>query len=269
MPDKLKPKTELQKFANKLRNGQKFVFVRFSDGEMEIIRGNRLTLDSRGVVWSKGASAFTYPKYDHKDFDPSRDAELRDAVIRSAIHKSPSYFKGIPTLHNGDRDATKQMIALNSGSLEGLTFSDLWINSNFKLFIRQVLPLLREMKVTLVANYRANPVGISKDWDFIPVPDGAFQSLESVVAETVGRLSKLPAGSVVLCSASSITNVIGLEVSQRDLDITLIDIGTAIHHLLGLEDPRRLYLSQLKPWSLSSAKEKLSYCLSKGSRIRW
>lgn len=269
MRKKLKPKTELRKFADKLRRRERFVFIRFSDGELEIINGHALRLNSNGVLWSRGVSDFAYPQYDHKDFDPIRDVKLREAVVSSAKHRAGNYFKGIPTRHNRDSAATKQMVSLNSGGTDGLTFADLWINSNFNLFIREVLPLLRAMPVTLIANYRANPGMISKDWSFIPIPDGAFQVHETVVSDVLDRLAKLPAGSVVLCSASSLTNIIGLEVSQRGLDITLIDIGTAIHHMLGLEDPKRLYLSQLKPWSMRTAKEKLGYCLSRGSAIRW
>lgn len=265
----MEPKAELNRFFGKLIAKERFVFIRFSDGEMEILRGARLILSDSGVTWSKGKSDFKYPPYDHKDFDPERDKALMSALTASAKHQSPEYFKGIPTAHNGDRDATDMMIELNGGSEKNLTFSDLWINSNYKQFLKQALPVLEGLPVALIANYRTKPEKISNLWSLIPVPDGAFQNHVQVVQEVIERVKLLPKGSVVLSSASSLSNLIGHQVSIMNIDVTFIDIGTALHEQLGFTDSRRLYLSQLKRWSPSTFKEKMGYLISKGSRIKW
>ena len=265
----MEPKAELNRFIGKLSASERFIFIRFSDGEMEILRGSKLTLSDAGVIWSKGQSAFKYPVYDHKDFDPKRDKSLMMALRSSAEHQSPEYFKGISTTHNGDPDATKLMIELNGGSERNLTFSDLWINSNYKNFLNQALPVLKELPVTLVANFRTKPEQISDLWSLIAIPDGAFQNHAQIVEEIVERIKTLPPGTVVLSSASSISNLLGHQVSILNIDVTFIDIGTALHEQLGFTDSRRLYISQVKPWRLSTFREKLSYLISKGSRIKW
>jgi len=265
----LEPKAELKRFIGKLIANERFIFIRFSDGEMEILRGSRLALSESGVIWSKGRSTFQYPVYDHKDFDPERDRPLMEALTSSAKHQSPEYFKGISTAHNGDPDATKMMIELNGESERNLTFSDLWINSNYKHFLDQALPILTARPVALIANFRTNPKKISDLWSFIPVPDAAFQNYAQVVAEIIEKIGLLPQGTLVLSSASSISNLIGHQISLLNIDVTFIDIGTALHEQLGFTDSRRLYISQVKPWRVSTLKDKLSYLISKGSRIKW
>jgi hypothetical protein len=161
------------------------------------------------------------------------------------------------------------MIELNGESERNLTFSDLWINSNYKHFLDQALPILTARPVALIANFRTNPKKISDLWSLIPVPDAAFQNYAQVVAEIVEKIRLLPQGTLVLSSASSISNLIGHQISLLNIDVTFIDIGTALHEQLGFTDSRRLYISQVKPWRVSTLKDKLSYLISKGSRIKW
>ena len=265
----MEPKAELKRFIEKLIANERFIFIRFSDGEMEILRGSRLALNNECVIWSKGQSTFRYPIYDHKDFHPDRDKSLMEALTATAKHQSPEYFKGIPSTHNGDLDATKFMIELNGGSETNLTFSDLWINSNYKCFLNECLPVLKARPVTLIANFRTKPEKISEKWSLIAVPDGAFQNHAQIVEDIIQEVKLLPIGAVVLSSASSISNLIGHHISSLNIGVTFIDIGTALHEQLGFTDSRRLYLSQLKPWRLSTFKEKLGYFVSKGSRIKW
>lgn len=262
------PRVELHRFADMLRKQQPFVFVRFSDGETEILKGNKLELGSTGVLWSKGKNNFVYPSYDHKSFDPLRDTSFRESLISSAEFRSPHYFKGILTRHNRDRASTSMMYELNGKSWENLSFTDLWINSNYRLFLRFVIGPLLLQRVTLLANFRANPKLMSPNWELIPVPDGAFQIYSQFKSEVLSQISGLPAGSVILSSASSLSNLIGHEVARLGLEVTFIDIGTALHPQLGFEDSRRLYLSQLKPWTVSTFKEKLAYRLS-GATLKW
>jgi hypothetical protein len=264
----LDPQVELQRFAELLSKREPFVFVRFSDGETEILKGNRLELGSSGVIWSKGQSNFVYPKYDHKSFDPLRDSSLHESLLKSAQFRSPNYFKGIPTRHNRDKAATMMMHELNGGSWDNLSFADLWVNSNFRLFLSRIVEPLVQERVTVLANYRAKPKRISPKWELIPVPDGAFQVHDRFKSEVLSQISELPSGSVILSSASSLSNLIGHEVATRELRVSFVDIGTALHPQLGFEDSRRLYLSQLKPWTLGSFREKLAYRLS-GGNLKW
>lgn len=261
-------RVELRRFARKILSQEPLIFVRFSDGELEILRGHRLDLSTSGIVWSKGESGFTYPDYDHKSFDPDKDVALQAALTESAVYRANGYFKGIPTRHNKDADATEMMYRLNGQTWENLSFADLWVNSNYKLFLRELVDPLKQQKVNLVANFRAKPKLVSPHWDLIPIPDRAFQAHEQVKAEVISQIMSLPKHSVILASASSLSNIIGLELAKRELEVTFVDVGTALHPQLGFEDSKRLYLSQMKPWRLDTLREKLAY-LSSGGGLKW
>lgn len=169
------PRVELRGFAEKLSRREPFVFVRFSDGETEILKWHKLELGASGVTWSRGESEFVYPEYDHQSFDPLADAAVREAPIESEKYGSPRCFKGIPTRYNRDKAATRLMYELNGESWKNLTFSDLWINSNFKFFLKEIVDDLLQRKVALLANYRTNPKAVECEWGPDSGPDAACQ----------------------------------------------------------------------------------------------
>lgn len=263
------PHLEINFFLRRIRENLPFVFTRFSDGEVEILRGGRLVLDDQGIVTSNVVSNFRYPAYDHKSFDPVLDVDFRSALIESAIFRKENYFKGIPTSHNGAPESTNLLVELNGGSEENLTFADLWINSNYKIFMNKVVPELKKHDLLLLANYRTNPQLVSDSWTLFPVPDQVFQKHEKFKLEFMNMARGLPKGSIVLASASSMSNVLGLQVAKEGLEIFFIDVGTALHPLLGLEDSKRLYLSQLKPWRIHTLRQKLAYLIAKDRTLRW
>jgi hypothetical protein len=261
-------KQELIRFTAAIRAREPLIFSRFSDGELEILRGHKLEISQDGVLWSRGQSNFQYPRYDHKSFNPERDVELRARLLESARYKASNYFKGIPTKHNKDPGATQLMYELNGLEWKNLTFTDLWINSNYQDFLKFVFSYLVHEKVVLLSNYRAKSELISSKWTQIDVVDGALQQFDTLSFEVIAKLEKLEKGSIILSSASSLSNIIALEVAKRGLDVLFLDIGTALHPFLGLEDSRRLYLSQLKPWRIGEFREKIGYLLSRG-KLKW
>jgi len=255
--------------VEKLREHSPFTFVRFSDGEMEILHNRKLEISGAGVAWHKGASKFMYPNYDHKKFNPESDGELREALLESARFRNDFYIKGIPAHHNDaslDRDF---MIQLNSG-IENLTYADLLINANYKRFIAEVLPLIRQREnVAVIANYRANVRILNEMWEFLPLPDNAFDSFSSVTEQLTLRLENLPPGHIVLSSASSLSNVLGRRLRTLRPDLTFIDVGTALHPHLNLQDSKRLYLSQDLTWHPRNWRQKLAYAMSSSKRFSW
>jgi hypothetical protein len=260
----------LTDFNRMLKESVPFSFIRFSDGETEVLRNNYLELSPSGVTWSKGRSAHVYPEYDHKRFDPSAQRGIRDLLIASARYSAENFYKGIPARHNKDPDATRMLRELNGNSENGLTFADLLINSNYKGFLRSSLPiLLAREKVTVVGNFRMRPDLVSPNWPLLAIPDNAFDNFQNNVDSALNALSKLEGGSVVLSSASSMSNVVGWQLHLRRPDITFIDIGTALHPQMGMGGAIREYHTQLLRWNAKSAKAKLAYALLGRSRLKW
>lgn len=265
-----KPIAELAKFEAMISQGLVFTFVRFSDGECEILSGNHLEISDSGVDWSRGASSFIYPRYDFKSFDPDKDIDLMKALLESAQYRAPGYFKGIPTAHNNSQVYSKQLYDLNGSSCEGLTFSDLFVNSNYRKFLSGLFVKVRSSpNVALIGNYRMDPSLVSSHWTHHKLGDDLFQQFQSTVSECLEFIRRLPPNTIVLSSASSISNIVGHMVHQEGIPVAFIDVGTALHPLMGLPDSRREYQSQLDEWRLGTLRRKLGYHFGGSSKIRW
>ena len=233
-------KQNIQTFYEKILNKESFCFVRFSDGEVEIIR-NRYLKISNGITFFRGKqSKNNFSQIDSKEFDPKINYDIREDLILSSISSMPNYFKGMP--HKRfikDRDL---LVTLNGGLDEKITFADLLINSNYKFFREKIVPLISKYKnVYLIANYRAKPIDILSESEHIKIPDNFFDNYKQIRDKVIHKLLDIPKGSLILSSASSLSNIVGHRIFQIRKDITFLDVGTSINDLLSLDKITRCY----------------------------
>ena len=89
-------KQNIKNFYEKILNKETFCFVRFSDGEVEIIR-NRYLKISNGITYFRGKkSKNNFSQIDSKEFDPNINFDIRQDLILSSISRMPNYYKGMP-----------------------------------------------------------------------------------------------------------------------------------------------------------------------------
>jgi hypothetical protein len=263
-------KRDFQELRSRFINNIPTTFVRFSDGELEILRNNPLSITDGVVRWRLGTLDGRYPQHDNKSFVPERDIVLRSDLIASARYKSNGYFKGVPASSNKAAVDRNYMIDLNDGDFLGLTFSDLFINENYLGFIKDVLPLfLENPNVAFVGNYRASLSKLSETWSHVPIDDNVFPVYEAIFPKLLETLTDLEPGSVVLSSASSLSNTLGHQLHQARPDITFVDVGTSLNPFVGLGEATRAYQTQLLPWSPKNASRKLKYQLLGSHRMKW
>lgn len=254
---------------NKLIANEAFSFIRFSDGEMEIIRNEYLEIGREFVVWSKGVLKHNYPEFDKKTFDPDRHQGLRNDLIESAEYKGRNFFKGIPTSHNAALEDKSLMIKLNGESIENLTFADLFLNENYRRFIREILPLLvNKRDVFVVGNFRMRPEFLA-DWKLVAVGDNFFEMYPETLQKVLQAILQAPPRSTVLSSASSLSNIVGMHLHRERPDLTFIDIGTSLHGYMGMESNVRRYHYHAAPWSRRTALRKIYYLCDPDFRLRW
>lgn len=266
-----KSKKDFYTLIEAFKTNTNFSFIRFSDGETEILRNNRLHIGPEYVYSSAGTFKFKYPPHDFKEFNPSRDVNFRKELIDAAKFRSPNFIKGIRTKsnNNGVQDR-EMMIQFNSGSVSNLTFSDLLINSNYKKFRTDFLPLILNVNnVYLIANFRAVVTNANSNWTHIPIPDNFIPKYKQVLDEVMIRIIELPPGSVVLASASSLSNLIGYHLWKVRQDVTFIDIGTTIHDLVDMGSGNRSYHIVSEKLSRKNMISKARYILQKGYYLKW
>jgi len=263
-------KKDLHRLFSLLNEETPFTFIRFSDGEMEVLR-NRFLEIGRGYTIFKGKRiSNNFPEYDRKKYDPSKDTKFRTALKNSATKKGMNYFKGIPTLHNNMIEDRDYMVDLNGGMSEFMTFSDLLINSNYVEFRNRFVPQFASAKyLALVANHRAIPTGELARAKLISIGDVIFKRYEETLIEVLNKVHHLPLGALVLSSASSFSNILGMHLYNLRPDITFIDIGTALNDLLSLKSVTRAYHRLYFKKSIYDRLFALRYRLTKEYWIRW
>jgi len=226
---------DFHKLLGKLKTGENFAFSRFSDGELFLLKNEKLVIDNSGP----------YSEQDHKSFDPDKHRAQHDKLVECLQFKKHNYFKGIScpccvgeanfmwqvNLHGTDKND------------EHLTWSNLFVNANYPLFMDHLVPALKGRDVVYVCNDRADlsalPFNLVKDFrvglncivnDF----DLPERMKEYVRDEGI-------TDTVFLFSASSLSNYCIYELYKEFDKNTYIDIGTTLNPLIGL-DVNRIYL---------------------------
>jgi hypothetical protein len=249
-------RVDLDRLINLLKNEEPFCFVRFSDGEITILRNNYLEI-KKGITHFRGRTfKNNYKNHDIKKFDPVLNQEIRRDLLSSAIFRKKNYFKGVPATHNNQIEDRDFMIRLNGGMTDEITFADLLMNSNFLDFNNKMLPIISKKKLAIIGNFRGKPDKIFAHAEYIPIQDNFFENYVVTLNGVVEKINLLPEKTVVISSASSLSNIVGWKIFNIRPDITFIDVGTAINSLIGIKGIFRAYQSLLSDDPAKIAKYK-------------
>ena len=234
-------KNDFNRLLKYLNHEIPFVFLRFSDGEIELLKNRYLKISNGRTSYKNREFHNNFEPHDTKEFDPKRDILFRKDLIESALYKSKYYIKGIPAAHNklvNDRD---MLIRFNSGVDENLTYADLLMNDNYNRFKNEFIPKIFEnYNVSIISNENAKLVE-HFDATMISIPNNYFPIYSEIKENVLMKVLALKNKTVVLSSASSLTNVIGFNISKLRPDLTFIDVGSAINYILGFGERARSY----------------------------
>jgi len=262
---------DLKRFEMFAKARKPFTFIRFSDGEIEILRNRKLILadgitEFRGMTYSN-----QFPVFDQKRFEPTKSQDVRRDLLESAMFREPSYYKGIPTKHNRALDDREFMLRLNGGFTPQMTFADLFLNSNVSLSRSKVLPFLVASfeHLFVIGNWRCILKGYLQKGELVEIPDDFFSSYKQTLDSVLARLLSVPESALILSSASSLSNVVGHRLRVSRPDLTFLDIGTLLNDLLGLPLGIRSYHKLVNPKSIQGQISALRYKMSKEYNLTW
>jgi len=182
------------------------------------------------------------------------------------MFRAEKFFKGIPTSHNRVLRDREFMLRLHGGYTEQVTFSDLFVNENYLYARDNFFPMLisKFKDILIIGNWRCQPRDQLRDAKLIGVRDNFFVDFDETRSHIVENIIDAPTGSLILSSASSLSNIIGLDLFKTRPDLTFLDVGTAINHLLGLPSMTRAYHKLAK-----NNIKGLGYRLSTEYRLKW
>lgn len=222
-------------FTNKIKNKENFAFARYSDGEVMILQNTELKLDHNLIQIGEKIMPGPYELPDFKHFDPKKHGEFRNKLIQAFKHKQNGYYKGITCSCCLPKKDFDWQIELHGGDDESLTWSNLWVNANYPLFIQYTLPLFYNRKCVFVGHHKANlsklPFFVK---DFRVGYNAMINDYDKIndIKEWI-KTNKIE-NHLFLFSASTFTNLAVYELYKDFPNNTYVDIGTCITAITGM-----------------------------------
>jgi len=234
-------KKEFDKFLSLLESGENFAFSRFSDGEVFILKGERVVLAENSFITGDIEGQGRYPKEEQKDFDPERDKFYQEKLIEALRYRKKNYYKGLTGIVDediaGKGSFEFQLDLYGEGDDEHLSFSNVFINNNYPRFINEIVPILRDREIVLIVNEGATlsdlHLNIVKDFR---VGSNCIINDYSLVEEIKSWIRDNDVqGKIFLFSASTLSNYIIHECFKEFDKNTYIDIGSSLNPWMGLD----------------------------------
>ncbi|MHC4735316.1 MAG: GNAT family N-acetyltransferase [Planctomycetota bacterium] len=234
-------KKDLDLFCEKLDNEENFAYVRFSDGEADILKNIKLVISDDYVIEGDFTHNFGYPKEDHKHFDPEEHSFVRDKLVESFVFSKDNYYTGIACpCCIGGHQTHAWMKKQTKRTNEFLTWANLFVNGNYATFIDKVVPILSKRKVVLICSKNADIKKASNELGFDIVKD--FRVGENCIVNDHFLIDEIKEwidreniqDHVFLFSASSLSEILIHELFKDYDKNTYLDIGTTLHPFFGL-----------------------------------
>lgn len=220
----------------KLKEGTPFAFVRYSDGEMDILQNKHLVLDDKSTRLDGKVAGQVYHKTDFKEFKPEEHKPFRDKLIEAYKFQKENYYVGLSCPCCVGRENSDWMKDMRGQDDEYLTWANLLVNSNYPLFLQHMYPLLKKRKVVIICNKEAKLNSLP----FKPIKD--YRIGQNAMINNIGLIEEISEwieenninDTVFLSSASTLSNILIYESYKKYDTNTFIDIGTTLHPFMSL-----------------------------------
>ena len=231
---------------------ENFAFSRFSDGEILVLNSLEVLLGENENKIHHSIFPAENPPDDHKHYIPSEHEFYRQKLEDAIKHRGDNYYKGIsckccivPMWGRYFYDSQFELIGL--GDEHNLTWSNLFINSNYRRFIIETVPLLRNRDVVLIINEAADISKLSfKVKKEFRIGQNCMINNYDIIEEIKKYIeSKEIKDTVFLSAASSLSNMIIHQCYAAYPDNTYLDIGSALNPLISGVGGKREYMKQL------------------------
>jgi len=227
---------------DKLKSGENFAYARYSDGELRIMQNLKTQISNNFYVVGSERGVGSYNPEDHKDFDPDKHQFYRDKLMDAYQFKKDNYFVGLSCkCCVGEKDF-QQMLDWYNGDTESdnLTWSNLLLNGNYPLFIKNFIPEFSKKEIVYIVNENANldklPFKVIKD--FRVGPNCIINDYDKIEEIKKWVNDNKIEDHVFLFSASSLSNFMIHQLFEYNDNNTYIDIGTTLNPYMDMKGRR-------------------------------
>lgn len=218
---------DLKKIINKLKNKEKFAFSKYADGELHIIVNKPV---NNGEFW----------------FIPEQNQFNRAKMIDSFKYRHDNYYIGICCPCCGSWGVTHPWMKKQSGQKpENITWANIFVNSNHKKYLEEMVPLYKNYDVYLVSNDASNLASLPFEVKgHFSIGKNAWVDNYNVVDQIKSFIDdKEVKNSLFLFCAGPFGNILTHQLFEHNKDNTYIDIGSTLNpFLLGERGKNRDYL---------------------------
>jgi hypothetical protein len=201
-----------------IKNNENISFAKFCDGEWSVICNKKI---NNKEFW----------------FDPDNknDQLKRQALIDSFQYKNPRYFVGITCVNIFGLDIHLQMTALSGQDQDHLTWADIWVNSNYRYYLSNILPIYKKRDVVLFCNENSNIEKLPfRPYLTIPLKNNAWEYNWDLVDRVKDIISAIPSKDMLfLFCCGPFGNILCHELTKFDERHTYLDIGSTLNPFLG------------------------------------
>ncbi len=230
-PDRIKTFAgDLTLLNLKLTNKDNFSLVRFGDGEMIVINGESIDLSQK----CNG---------EHK-YSPGNknDEKHREILGHSLTYQDPQYYVGLPCrCCVGDKHC-EQLKEQSQQSESSLTWANIFVNSNYPLFLDKTVSALSARTVNIICHEKADlnhlPMKIKKDFR---VGANAWSQDYNKTVESIAQYIEENSiqDEVFIFCAGVISNMLIYELTKRNKNNTHIDLGSVFDDVMNLGKTRK------------------------------
>lgn len=198
-----------------LCRGIHFAFSKYADGEYAILKGKKIK------------------NIDGWLFHPEKHKELREELMRSFTFAEPGYYVGISCPCCVPRSHVNWMRKNVGVNQAHLTWANIWVNSNYPIFMDYMIPEFGKHDVVLVSSERSNLEGLGFDVEeHFGITDTAWRDNIDLVEKLIERNYN---DKLLLFCAGPLGNILSYRLWQANKNNTYLDIGSTLNPMLGLK----------------------------------
>lgn len=197
-----------------IKSGENITFSKFCDGELSV-------LDNKAI--------------NNKEFwfDPNNmlDELKRNKLLESIQFKHPNYFVGITCVKVFGIGVHRHIKSLAQQQEDHLTWADILVNSNYRFFVENIMPLFKDRKVVLFCNKNGQVDNLHFKPSFVfPVEHNAWGYNWNYIEEAKSLISNEGLENCLfLFCCGPFGNILAYELTKYNDKNTYLDIGSTLN----------------------------------------
>ncbi|MCP4991162.1 MAG: hypothetical protein GY928_35440, partial [Colwellia sp.] len=221
---------ELFLFNQKLANNENFALVRFGDGEMEVINGKAIDLSEK----CNGEHKYSP--------DNENDEHYRQILEQSLLHKSDSYFVGLPCrCCVGDKHC--ENLRSQSKQIEAqLTWANIFVNSNYPEFLNSTDEALKGKTINMICHEKADIKGLPflVNHSFTVGANAWSSNYDEKLKEITKYIQDNNIeNQVFIFCAGVLSNMLIFQLNKEYPNNTYLDVGSVFDDMMNLGQTRK------------------------------